>query len=124
MLELLEGHFIGLKGNSLALWMINNNGYEMKSIDKLHNTFPAGQSYDKWHKLNVEYDVTKGFGLFFSWECVVYRKACGHVCISMSKQCKSTIQPLPGAPGNPRSVISLVTTDQTLNFCQSHFVTN
>jgi len=61
MLELLEGDFIGLEGISLAFWMINNDEYQMKSIDKLHYMFPAGLSYDKWHKLNVVYDAAKGF---------------------------------------------------------------
>ena len=75
MLELLEGDFIGLEGISLALWIINNDEYEMKSIDKLHYTFPAGLSHDKWQKLNVENDAAKGFESFVSCEFVVHQKA-------------------------------------------------
>jgi len=120
MLELLEGDFIGLEGISLALWIINNDEYEMKSIDKLHYTFPAGLSHDKWQKLNVENDAAKGFESFVSCEFVVHQKAWGHVLIWKSKQWKTIIQQFLGALRNPQSVMSLVTTDQALDCCRSH----
>jgi hypothetical protein len=55
--------------------MIKNDEYEMKSIDRLHYTFPAGQSHNQWHMVNVEYNAAKGFKSFGSWEFVVFWKA-------------------------------------------------
>jgi len=54
MVELFEGV-------SLAFLIINNDEYEMKSIDKLHYTFPAGLSHNSRHKLNIEHDAAMGF---------------------------------------------------------------
>jgi len=75
MLELLEGDFIGLEGIILSFWIINNDEYEMRSIDKLYYTLLAALSHDKWHKLNVEYDPAKGLESFVSCELVVHRKS-------------------------------------------------
>jgi len=58
----------------LAFLIINNDEYEMKSIDKLHYAFPAGLSHDKWHKLNIEHDIAMGFKSFAHCEFVVHRK--------------------------------------------------
>jgi len=41
--------------------IIDNDEYEMKSIEKLHDTFPAGLSHDKWHTFNIEHDAAMGF---------------------------------------------------------------
>jgi hypothetical protein len=75
ILDLSKGEFIGLEGISLAFWNINNDGHDMKSIDKLHHMFLAVQFHDKWHKLNVEYATAMGFKSSVSCEFVVYWKA-------------------------------------------------
>jgi len=54
--------------------IINNDECKLKSIDKLHYTFPAGLSHDKWHKLNIEHDAAKGLELLVGCEFVVHRK--------------------------------------------------
>jgi hypothetical protein len=54
--------------------IINNDEYQMKSIDRLHYTFPAGLSDDKWCKFNFKHDAAKGFQSLVHCEFVVYRK--------------------------------------------------
>jgi hypothetical protein len=63
-----------LRRISLAFLIINNDEYEMKSIDKLHYTFPAGLSHDKWYKLNIEHDAVKGFESLVRCKCAVHQK--------------------------------------------------
>jgi len=58
----------------LAFLIINNDEYEMKSIDKLHYMFPPGLSHDKCHKLNIVHDTVKGFQSLVRCEFVVHRK--------------------------------------------------
>jgi len=59
---------------SLVFLIIDNDEYEMKSIDKLHYAFPAGLSHDKWHKLNAMHDAAQGFEAFVSCEIVVHQE--------------------------------------------------
>jgi len=54
--------------------MISKEQYEMKSIDKLHYKFPAGQSYDKWQDSTLENDATKGYESFLSCKCELQQK--------------------------------------------------
>jgi len=51
--------------------IINNDQYEMKSIDKLQNRFLAGIYHEKRHKSNVELDAAVGLELLVSckWWC-------------------------------------------------------
>jgi hypothetical protein len=44
---------------SLVFLILNNDGYEIKSIDKLHYIFLAGLSHNKWQKLNIEDDAAQ-----------------------------------------------------------------
>jgi hypothetical protein len=68
--------------------IINNDKYEMKSIDKLHYTFLAGLSHNKWHKVNIEDDAAKGF------ESLVHCKYVVHwypeVTYAFQSQCNGT----------------------------------
>ena len=58
----------------MAFLIINNDEYEMKSIDKLHYMFPAGLSHEKWQKFNIQHDVAKGFESLIPCEFVVHWK--------------------------------------------------
>jgi hypothetical protein len=99
---------------------MNNDRYEMKWIHILHSTLSAGLSDDKWCKLNIEYDAAPGFKPFVICEIAVHWKPeVMFIFLSQNNE-KLIIHPLPGRPGTPRSVMSLVTTHQVPNICQSH----
>lgn len=63
-----------MRESSLAFLIIDNDEYEMKSINKLHYKFPAGLSHDNWDKLNGKHLAAKGFEPFVSCEFVVHWK--------------------------------------------------
>jgi len=58
----------------LPFLIVNNDKYEMESIDTLNYMFRAGLSHDSWHKLIVEHDAANGFKSFVSCEFVVHRE--------------------------------------------------
>ena len=101
--------------------IIDNDEYEMKSIDKLHYTFLAGLSHDKWHTFNIEHDAAMSFESFVRCEFVVDRKLEATYAFrsqSNGKTHNSTTFRYTGESSGP--VMSLVTTDQALHICQFH----
>ena len=93
----------------------------MKSIDKLHYTFPAGLSHVNWHKLNIEHDAAMGFESFVHCKFVVHRKPEATSAFwsqSNGKSHNSTTFTYTWESSGP--VMSLVTTDQALHICQFH----
>ena len=105
----------------MAFLVINNDKYEMKAIDKLHYTFPAGLSHDKWHKLNIEHDAAMGFESFVNCEFVVHRKPEAMYAFrsqSNGKMNNSTTLRYTGESSGP--FMSLVTPDQALHICEFH----
>jgi len=105
----------------LAFLIINNDEYEMKSIDKLHHTFPAGLSHDKWHNLNIAHNTAMGFESFVRCKFVVHRKPEATYAFrsqSNGKTHNSTTFRYTGESSGP--VMSLVTTDQAMHICQFH----
>jgi len=79
----------------------------MKSIDKLHSTFPAGLSQDKWHTSNVGHDAAKGFESVVSCKCVVHRKPEATYTFRSKNNQNFKIQSLSRTLGNSRD-LSLV----------------
>ena len=98
--------------------IINNDEYEMKSIDKLHYMFPAGVSHDKLHKLNIEQDAAKGFESLVRCEFVVHRKPeTMYVFRSQSNGKKHNSTTFRYTGEFSGSVMSFKTTDQALHIC-------
>ena len=89
----------------MAYLIINNDEYKMKSIGKLHYTFPAALSHDKWHNFNIEHNAAKGFESLVCCKFVVHRKPEGTYTFRSQSNGKIIIQPLPGTPGNPGDLL-------------------
>ena len=70
----------------MAFLIINNDQYEIKSIDKLHYTFPAGLSHDRRHKSDVRHDAAAGFESFVSCEFEAHWKPEAMYPFSKSKE--------------------------------------
>ena len=93
----------------------------MKSIDKLHYTFPAGLFHNKRHELNIEHDAAMRFESFVRCDFEVrWMPEAMYALRSQSngKTHNSTTFRYTGESSGP--VMSLVTTDQALHICQFH----
>ena len=73
----------------------------MMSIDKLHYTFLAGLSHDKWDMMNDVHDAAKFFESFVSCEFVAHRKPEATSAFPSQNNETSIFKPLSGTPGNP-----------------------
>ena len=106
----------------MGFLIINNDEYKMNSIDKLHYMFQAGQSHNKWDKLNFQHEAAMGFESFVPCEFVVHQKAEAMYAFrsqSIGKNHISTTCRYTGETSGP--VLSFLTTGQALHIWQSHF---
>jgi len=92
----------GKTGITLVCMIINNDQYEMKSIDKLHYKFPAGESHNTVHESKCKHREVKGFESFSSCEFPVCWTPEATYTFRSKKNVKSIVQPLSGAPVDPR----------------------
>jgi hypothetical protein len=47
-------------GIAVAVVIIINDEYEIKSMDRIQSTFPAGLSRNQWYKSNIEHEAAPG----------------------------------------------------------------
>jgi len=88
-------------GNLLAFLGINNDKYQIRSIDKLHYTLLTGPFHDKWHTWNVNHDAAKGFESCVSCKLFVHLKRKATYAFRTQNNHKCNIQQLSGSLGSP-----------------------
>jgi hypothetical protein len=103
--------------------IITNAEYNMKSIDKLHYTFPASPVHDEWHRLNLEQDTAQGFESFVHGKFGVHQMLQATHSFRCQRNGKKEHNSIIFRYTGDllRSVISLMTTHQALHIGQSHW---